>query len=98
MQVGGTSCVLLLRNDTPGGGHNYFSVEFDGKDLGRTRIGGDTIMRYEVPIPPQTNRHRVAVFKSTEPFAGNIIFCGVECDTLYEDEPAGILRIEFIGN
>jgi hypothetical protein len=98
MQFTGDTCVVYLKNNTPNGLHNYFSVELDGEDLGRTRIEGDSLLTIPIEIAFQREQHTLTIYKSTEAQNGNIIFAGVLCEELLEisDKPHG--SIEFIGN
>ena len=94
----GDTCVLYLKNDTPNGLQNYFSIELDGEDLGRTRIDGDSLFTIPVDITFQHDRHQLTLYKSTEAANGNLVFEGVLCDKLVELPPMPTKSIEFIGN
>ncbi|HPS14027.1 MAG TPA: GDSL-type esterase/lipase family protein, partial [Prolixibacteraceae bacterium] len=98
MQFTGDSCVVYLKNNTPERRQNYFSIEIDGEDLGRTRIEGDSILAIPVTVEPERDIHTLSIFKSTEAANGNIIFCGVSCQLLAEQPALPEKSIEFIGN
>lgn len=98
MQFTGDTCVIYLQNNTPKGLQNYFSLELDGEDLGRTRIDGDSLLAIPVEITYQRDRHKLTIYKSTEAANGNIIFSGVFCESLLEIPEKPTKSIEFIGN
>ena len=62
----GDTCVVFLKNDTPNGLHNFFSIELDGEDLGRIKITGDSITAFPIEIPFERETHTLTICKSTE--------------------------------
>jgi len=98
MQFTGDTCVVFLQNNTPGGLHNYFSIELDGEDLGRIRIEDDSMQAFPVEVVFKRDVHSLSVYKSTEASNGNIIFGGVLCEQLLEITDKPHKSIEFIGN
>lgn len=94
----GDTCVVFLKNDTPNGLHNFFSIELDGEDLGRIKITGDSITAFPIEIPFERETHTLTICKSTEASNGNIIFGGILCEQLTEIQNTPEVNIEFIGN
>ncbi|HPR32562.1 MAG TPA: GDSL-type esterase/lipase family protein [Prolixibacteraceae bacterium] len=98
MQFTGDTCMFFLKNENPDGLHNFFSLELDGEDLGRTRIEGDSMLSFSVPIDFEKDTHRLKIIKSTEAANGSIVFGGVICEQLVDLPPLFGKSIEFIGN
>ena len=94
----GDTCVVFLRNYNEHGLYNYFSVELDGEDLGRTRIEGDQMMAFPIPITFPKEVHKISIYKSTEAANGYINFGGLLCKRLQKPEKQPQKNIEFIGN
>jgi lysophospholipase L1-like esterase len=98
MKFTGDTCVIYLKNNTPNGLQNYISIELDGEDLGRTKLTGDSMIAMPVDISFQRDQHKLSIYKSTEAANGNVIFGGVLCQQLIEQQFKPDKSIEFIGN
>jgi hypothetical protein len=94
----GDTCVVYLKNNTPNKLHNFISIELDGEDLGRTMLEGDSMIAMPVEIAFKLDKHKLSIYKSTEAANGNVIFGGVLCQQLVEQQGLPEKRIEFIGN
>ena len=98
MTFAGDSCTILLKNNTPNGLYNFYSLELDGEYIGRFKIEGDTLVAKKIEIPGGKASHRLSVYKSTEASNGNIVFAGLRCIKLLPTTGIPAKKIEFIGN
>ena len=99
MKFAGDTCVIFLRNEASGGGHNYVSLELDGRYAGRLKIQNDSMKGYPLVIGSDTLlKHTLTVYKATEAANGNVIFGGILCDSLSKLPKPPEQSIEFIGN
>jgi hypothetical protein len=97
-RLAGDSCVIFVRNNTPEGRQNYFSVDVDGSYVTRFRISGDSVTSVPFKFNSEDSLHTFTITKSTEAANGNLIFEGVWCKKLEELPPLPKTKIEFIGN
>ncbi len=98
MSFQGDSCQVLLRKLNPENEHNYISLELDGEDLGRTKIGSTIFEALTIHAENISDRHILKIFKATEAQNNYIAFGGIFCESLTELPPLHGKKIEFIGN
>ena len=94
----GDTCIIYLKNNTYENKQNYFVIELDGEYLGRTRIEGDSVISFPIKTKSDIDVHDLGIYKATEASNGNIIICGIECESLQKTEEKPEKSIEFIGN
>ncbi|RZJ70503.1 SGNH/GDSL hydrolase family protein [Flavobacterium sp.] len=87
-------CSVTLESPS---GHNYVSVELDGKYVGRFRIEGES-KDYRIPVKRPSKRHTIRIFKATEASNGTVIFKGAKADKITKFRFWAKKKVEFIGN
>lgn len=94
----GDFCTVLLKNISPAGLYNFYSIEIDGEYYGRGKLAGDSIIPFGFAPKTKADKHILRLVKATEAQNGYIAVDGVKCKNLESLPKLPKRKIEFIGN